>query len=54
MSHFSYKGYIKIIIYENFKLSNIEIQHVVYLIWSDNIILNEIKAFILENIDLFS
>src|SRR6266498_357673 len=54
MSRFPCKGYIKITIHENFKLSDIEIQHVVHPIRPDSTIPNEVKAFILENIDLLS
>ncbi len=51
---FSYKGCIKITIYEDFTISDIEIYYILHLIWLDITILTSIKKFILNNIDLLS
>ncbi|CAG8578680.1 5605_t:CDS:2, partial [Scutellospora calospora] len=52
MERFSCKGYIKIIIFQDHPLSNIEMHHCLHSVRLDNSISSEIKQFILENIDL--
>ena len=52
MKHFSYKRYIKIIIYKNLTIFDIEIYYILYLIWPDITIPTSIKKFILDNINL--
>ena len=52
MCHLSCNGGFKITIYEHSTLSKIELKHVLHSVWPDTLISNEIKTFILENIDL--
>src|ERR1043166_4632782 len=52
MRHFSCNGCVKITIYENFTLSKIEMKHILHSIRPNTSISQDIKTFILENIDL--
>jgi hypothetical protein len=52
MERFSCKGCIKVSIHKDFIFSNIEIYHVLHSVQPDTSISHEVKAFILDNIDL--
>ncbi len=52
IDQFYCKSCIKIIIYKDSIFSNIEIYHILHLIWPDTSISSKVKKFILDNIDL--